>query len=57
MRGVRDNSLDVITEENEVLLTQLPETAYSAPPRLRQVRAIKIPFIYFFPFSLVFKKM
>jgi hypothetical protein len=44
MRGVRDNSLDVITEENEVLLTQLPETAYSAPPRRRQVRAIQILF-------------
>ncbi|KAK7502801.1 hypothetical protein BaRGS_00006051 [Batillaria attramentaria] len=38
VRGsVRDNSLDVITEEKEVLITQVPESPYSAPPRLRQV--------------------
>ena len=38
LRGsVRDNSLDVITEEQELLITQLPDTSYSAPPRLRHV--------------------
>ncbi|KAL8608641.1 hypothetical protein ACOMHN_002870 [Nucella lapillus] len=37
---IRDNSLDVITEEQEVLITQVPDepplVLFSAPPRLRQ---------------------
>ncbi|KAK7103913.1 leucine-rich repeat-containing protein 74B-like [Littorina saxatilis] len=35
-RGPRDNSLDVITEEQKVLITQISDTSYSAPPRLRE---------------------
>ena len=38
LRSARDNSLDVITEEQELLITQLPDISYSAPPRLRHVR-------------------